>query len=193
MQDKTTILTNPNFPEEEAKKFSFDHSYWSHDGFIEHQDSSLVTEADSQHPNGYKYASQVRFLFLPSVTNWSDEVIVLTESRYFPEQERVYNDLGRDLLKNAFDGYNCAIFAYGQTGSGKSYSIIGYGANKGTCFDIKSSASIKLLDNILSQASHASPSLGCAIFTLHTLTLYDSCSALFTPGRFLNNFHADHA
>jgi hypothetical protein len=43
----------------------------------------------------------------------------------------VYNDLGKDLLQNAFEGYNCALFAYGQTGSGKSYSIIGYGANKG--------------------------------------------------------------
>lgn len=46
-------------------------------------------------------------------------------------QELVYNDLGKDLLENAFEGYNCALFAYGQTGSGKSYSIIGYGANKG--------------------------------------------------------------
>jgi hypothetical protein len=29
------------------------------------------------------------------------------------------------------EGYNCCLFAYGQTGSGKSYSMIGYGANKG--------------------------------------------------------------
>lgn len=28
-------------------------------------------------------------------------------------------------------GYNCCLFAYGQTGSGKSYSMIGFGANKG--------------------------------------------------------------
>ena len=47
------------------------------------------------------------------------------------QQERVYNDLGKSLLENSFDGYNAALFAYGQTGSGKSYSIIGYGANKG--------------------------------------------------------------
>ena len=46
-------------------------------------------------------------------------------------QERVYTDLGKSLLENSFDGYNAALFAYGQTGSGKSYSIIGYGANKG--------------------------------------------------------------
>lgn len=28
-------------------------------------------------------------------------------------------------------GYNCSLFAYGQTGSGKSYSMVGYGADRG--------------------------------------------------------------
>lgn len=28
-------------------------------------------------------------------------------------------------------GYNCSLFAYGQTGSGKSYSMMGYGPDKG--------------------------------------------------------------
>jgi Kinesin motor domain len=35
------------------------------------------------------------------------------------------------MLENAFLGFNTCIFAYGQTGSGKSYSIAGYGDNKG--------------------------------------------------------------
>lgn len=35
------------------------------------------------------------------------------------------------MLDNAWKGYNCSLFAYGQTGSGKSYSMVGYGANKG--------------------------------------------------------------
>lgn len=35
------------------------------------------------------------------------------------------------MLDNAWGGYHCCLFAYGQTGSGKSYSMIGYGANKG--------------------------------------------------------------
>ena len=38
---------------------------------------------------------------------------------------------GIDVLNNAFEGYHTCLFAYGQTGSGKSYSIVGYGANKG--------------------------------------------------------------
>lgn len=35
------------------------------------------------------------------------------------------------MLKNAWNGFNASLFAYGQTGSGKSYSVVGYGANKG--------------------------------------------------------------
>ena len=36
-----------------------------------------------------------------------------------------------EVLNNAFDGFNACLFAYGQTGSGKSYSVVGYGDNKG--------------------------------------------------------------
>lgn len=38
---------------------------------------------------------------------------------------------GKEVLDNAFEGFNACLFAYGQTGSGKSYSIVGYGENKG--------------------------------------------------------------
>lgn len=43
----------------------------------------------------------------------------------------MFDDLGRGVLDNAWKGYNCSLFAYGQTGSGKSYSMVGYGSNKG--------------------------------------------------------------
>lgn len=43
----------------------------------------------------------------------------------------MYNVLGKEVLDNAWEGYHCCLFAYGQTGSGKSYSMIGYGPNKG--------------------------------------------------------------
>jgi hypothetical protein len=39
--------------------------------------------------------------------------------------------LGVGVLGNAWNGFNASLFAYGQTGSGKSYSVVGYGANKG--------------------------------------------------------------
>lgn len=40
------------------------------------------------------------------------------------------------MLQNAWDGYNSTLFAYGQTGSGKSWSMVGYGVNKGTQIQI---------------------------------------------------------
>ena len=46
-------------------------------------------------------------------------------------QRTVYDDLGAGVLKNAWEGYNSTLFAYGQTGSGKSWSMVGYGINKG--------------------------------------------------------------
>ena len=52
----------------------------------------------------------------------------------------VFNDLGQGVLNNAYGGYNTSLFAYGQTGAGKSYSMIGYGKNKGivpiTCLEL---------------------------------------------------------
>ncbi|XP_022241347.1 kinesin-like protein KIF28P [Limulus polyphemus] len=101
MEDATTFLSNPDTPNEEPKKFAYDFSYWSHDGYIE-QDNGYCT-ADDSHPNGRKFA----------------------------DQAKVYEDLGRSVLNNAWEGYNSTLFAYGQTGSGKSYSVVGYGVNKG--------------------------------------------------------------
>ena len=49
----------------------------------------------------------------------------------FDLQKRVFKDIGQGVLDNAWKGYNATLFAYGQTGSGKSWSVIGYGANKG--------------------------------------------------------------
>lgn len=34
----------------------------------------------------------------------------------FASQETVFDCVGRDILDNAFQGYNACIFAYGQTG-----------------------------------------------------------------------------
>ncbi|RKP07746.1 hypothetical protein THASP1DRAFT_5696, partial [Thamnocephalis sphaerospora] len=72
----------------------------------------------------------------------------------YATQEIVYNDLGRELLDHAFEGYNTCIFAYGQTGAGKSYSMVGYGEEKGiiplTCeglfqrIDSQTSSDLKL-------------------------------------------------
>nr|XP_002732533.1 PREDICTED: kinesin-like protein KIF28P-like [Saccoglossus kowalevskii] len=57
-------------------------------------------------------------------------VFVSTDTKY-ADQNIVFNSLGKGVLDNAWQGYNAALFAYGQTGSGKSYSMIGYGPNRG--------------------------------------------------------------
>ncbi|XP_071509131.1 kinesin-like protein KIF28 [Diadema antillarum] len=98
MNGNTTIIRNPEDKNEEPRKFNFDFSYWSHDGFVE-----------PSTPDGY---------LAPANSKYAD-------------QKKVFEDLGRGVLANAWAGYNSCLFAYGQTGSGKSYSMQGYGENKG--------------------------------------------------------------
>ncbi|XP_065566574.1 kinesin-like protein KIF28P isoform X2 [Artemia franciscana] len=85
----------------DVKRYTFDFAYWSCDGFQPSQNGVFI--ADEKHPN----------------------------SRNFVGQLQIFNDLGTGLVKNALDGYNSTLFAYGQTGSGKSYTVMGYGPNKG--------------------------------------------------------------
>jgi len=41
------------------------------------------------------------------------------------QQERIFNEVAKDVVDGCFDGYNGTIFAYGQTGSGKTFTITG--------------------------------------------------------------------
>jgi kinesin family protein 6/9 len=41
------------------------------------------------------------------------------------KQAEVFNEVAKDVIDSALDGYNGTIFAYGQTGSGKTYTITG--------------------------------------------------------------------
>lgn len=49
----------------------------------------------------------------------------------FASQEKVYNDLGTEVVECAFQGYNGCVFAYGQTGSGKTFTMMGSPDNQG--------------------------------------------------------------
>lgn len=69
---------------------------------------------------------------------WSFDNFTVKEDGYFEadnekyaDQRHVYEKVGKEILDNAWEGYHCCLFAYGQTGSGKSYSMVGYGSNKG--------------------------------------------------------------
>ena len=49
----------------------------------------------------------------------------------FASQEIVFEDLGKDIVKDAIEGYNSCIFAYGQTGSGKTHTMMGNSDSEG--------------------------------------------------------------
>ncbi|XP_064900288.1 kinesin-like protein KIF1C isoform X9 [Columba livia] len=47
------------------------------------------------------------------------------EDPQFASQRRVYQEVGRQLLLQALQGYNVSVLAYGQTGAGKTYTMSG--------------------------------------------------------------------
>ncbi|XP_029962421.1 uncharacterized protein kif16bb [Salarias fasciatus] len=53
------------------------------------------------------------------------------QSPTFVSQERIFQDLGCDVLKAAFEGFNACVFAYGQTGSGKTHTMMGHEEDRG--------------------------------------------------------------
>lgn len=63
-----------------------------------------------------------------SALRWAPRVrtsLFQEEDPHFASQQQVYKDIGEEMLRHAFEGYNVCIFAYGQTGSGKSYTMMG--------------------------------------------------------------------
>jgi kinesin family protein 1 len=97
MDGNMTKITDPSSGKD--KKFYFDYSYWSHDGFTTEDDTGVLVKDSS--------------------------------SSIYASQRNVFDDLGIEVLDNAWQGYHTCLFAYGQTGSGKSYSIVGYDKNPG--------------------------------------------------------------
>ena len=67
----------------------------------------------------------------PFTFDYSYNSFVPKDDPSHASNDTVYNDLGEGVLENAWKGFNCCLFAYGQTGAGKSYSMMGYGEDKG--------------------------------------------------------------
>ena len=61
MNGATTTITNPDNPSD-TKKFAFDYSYWSFDGFKEEADGYCAP--DPKHKNGKKFCDQVQYFKL---------------------------------------------------------------------------------------------------------------------------------
>jgi len=123
MDGVVTTLINPQDPQDK-KSFTFDYSYWSFDGFKLDADGRTVP--DVEHPRGKQYCGQVHAKSIIIVT-----ISIINFQFLSNSKERLFNDLGKTMLADAFQGYNSTLFSYGQTGSGKSYSVIGYGPNEG--------------------------------------------------------------
>jgi len=86
----------------------------------------LTPPSDASHTGkGAKDTAQKVFAFDKSYWSFS------RDDANYAGQNNLFDDLGKPLLDNAFQGYNNCIFAYGQTGSGKSYSMMGYGKEVG--------------------------------------------------------------
>jgi kinesin family protein 1 len=49
-----------------------------------------------------------------------DKGLLIATSDKYATQQKVFDDLGNDVLQSAYDGYNSTLFAYGQTGAGQS-------------------------------------------------------------------------
>lgn len=118
------------------KKFYFDYSYWSHDGFKTDDSTGMLVKDNP--------------------------------SSIYATQKKVFDDLGIEVLDNAWEGYHTCLFAYGQTGSGKSYSIVGYGKNEG----IIPMACREIFDRI--SAAQESPGNKCVYeVTISMLEIYN--------------------
>lgn len=95
---------------------------------VDMQGNSTIVEDDDGKPRtftfDYSFWSHDEFIEEPNG-------YLRAEGNKYADQMSVYESVGKEVLKNAWEGYHCCLFAYGQTGSGKSYSMIGYGANKG--------------------------------------------------------------
>ncbi|XP_059504836.1 kinesin-like protein KIF28 [Stegostoma tigrinum] len=95
--------------------------------------SNSITVCDPRNRNNTK-------TFLFDLSYWSHSGFIKNKegtlipdgsTSKYADQRRVFDDLGQEILNNAWKGYNATLLAYGQTGSGKSYTMIGYGPNRG--------------------------------------------------------------
>lgn len=91
---------------------------------VEHQSQSSCVSCKGRTiriHNPRNYTSAERSFIFDRVFDSAD-----TSSRTCASQEDVYNNIGAEIVSNAYDGFNTCLFAYGQTGSGKTYTMLGH-------------------------------------------------------------------
>ena len=148
MDGQKTSISNPE--DGESKNFSFDYSYWSHnpdDRRLPAPSRPCTCAAPRALPPAMHRAGCVthpphaltrpvrtgilrrrRPCSTTSASACSKMPGRCAPSALRPPRSRVPTPARRGCGRQ---GYNVSLFAYGQTGSGKSYSMVGYGADKG--------------------------------------------------------------
>ncbi|KAL1838864.1 hypothetical protein VTJ49DRAFT_2117 [Mycothermus thermophilus] len=94
---------------------------------VEMRDNQTILTPPPDHAGGKVIKDSGPKVFAFDKSYWSFD----KNAPNYAGQEHLFDDLGKPLLDNAFQGYNNCIFAYGQTGAGKSYSMMGYGKDAG--------------------------------------------------------------
>ena len=89
------------------------------------QDQQVILEPPAETSAKSHNRGQHKFTF--DFSYWSHD----NKDPHFVGQDRVFKDLGTDVVENAFSGYNACVFAYGQTGSGKTYTMMGNDGDEG--------------------------------------------------------------
>ncbi|KAL1769935.1 kinesin KIF28P [Sigmodon hispidus] len=105
-------------------------------------------------------------------------LIPANPSSKFAGQIHVFHDIGRGILDSAWRGYNATLLAYGQTGSGKSYSMIGFGTNKG----IIPRVCEELFQAIKMQKKNIEPQVMFSMLEIYNEQIRDLLSRTKTPG-----------
>ncbi|KAG7512172.1 kinesin KIF16B [Solea senegalensis] len=93
---------------------------------IIHVNGSTTTIQKPSHIRGEQLKDGVKAFSFDFAYDSTDK-----QSPTYATQEKIFLDLGSDVLKAALEGFNACLFAYGQTGSGKSFTMMGHNEDKG--------------------------------------------------------------
>lgn len=88
-------------------------------------------------------------------------------------QQDVFDDLGRDFIGKALEGYNGTIFAYGQTGSGKTHTMMGNPEDVGLIPRMNDELFTRLTDKLETMRRDAESSDTKVMITASYLEIYN--------------------
>lgn len=87
-------------------------------------------------------------------------------------QEEVYEEVGKEIVKDLFNGYNGTLFAYGQTGSGKTHTMFGVISDSKQCGIIPRTVR-DIFHRISTGDEDTNYILTCSILEIYKETLFD--------------------